>query len=813
MEGVARGLKVLDDKAKAFSKTLEKQGRDLSKAGTTLTKFISGPVMGLTAGMGLLASKTGEYADGLMDLRDITGLSTDSLQEYENVARVAGVSFDGLTGTISKLTNQIPEIAKGTGPAAEAMAKLGVNVFDASGQVRDMNELFPEILAQLRRVENVTTRNALAQDLFGKSLADVAPVLGMTTKQMEAARKEAHTLGLVMSEEALTAANDLRVDTEKLKAQFTSFGRQLAGDFVPLFKDTIVPLIQSYVLPVMRSLAERVKAVGDWFNALSPATKDFVVKVGFMAAALGPTILAIGKTMELLASMRLVVLALNTALLSNPFIAAAAALLAVGYAIKKTSDEWDKWKKNLGDNVAKKQADEVKKSLEEIIPLYGKLAGVSEYAMHPDEYAYTAQKIKELETNLADLGYEFTGSFGGKVVAAENALTDLEDTMRSSSTTSQDLKNDVAELSSIVVDLGKNSESTAEEVKKTAGERAKIELDAKQQLEDTLAAEEGRLAQLKLTQSREIAMVKEKGASIADIEMRHALERETLEGEVKQAAVNASEEVKNKRIADSKEAADKQIASFQSIMGMAAFFGNEVSSIFSSIYSGQMQRIDDEERRKLGSLNAQTAAEDRAAEIKAIKDSDMTEVEKKAALDKIALADSRAAAISAIEDQADKKRRSIAKKQAIVDKAAAIFSIGINTAVAVVKALPNVILSAVIGGIGILQAGIVASKPMPQFKDGGLIKGGQGGIVGQIGESNDDELILPMRKGVDTLVNKIVGALGSVAMPVQQMQASASRVINLNVGTLIGDDRSYKELERRLHDITLSESTRKGLIA
>jgi hypothetical protein len=191
----------------------------------------------------------------------------------------------------------------------------------------------------------------------------------------------------------------------------------------------------------------------------------------------------------------------------------------------------------------------------------------------------------------------------------------------------------------------------------------------------------------------------------------------------------------------------------------------------------------------------------------------MTEVEKKAALDKIALADSRAAAISAIEDQADKKRRSIAKKQAIVDKAAAIFSIGINTAVAVVKALPNVILSAVIGGIGILQAGIVASKPMPQFKDGGLIKGGQGGIVGQIGESNDDELILPMRKGVDTLVNKIVGALGSVAMPVQQMQASASRVINLNVGTLIGDDRSYKELERRLHDITLSESTRKGLIA
>ena len=52
-------------------------------------------------------------ADKLLDLEQITGLSTDTLQEMENVSRIAGVSFDGLTDTITKWVSGCERIKAG----------------------------------------------------------------------------------------------------------------------------------------------------------------------------------------------------------------------------------------------------------------------------------------------------------------------------------------------------------------------------------------------------------------------------------------------------------------------------------------------------------------------------------------------------------------------------------------------------------------------------------------------------------------------------------------------------------------------------
>jgi len=52
-------------------------------------------------------------ADKLLDLEQITGLSTDTLQEMENVSRIAGVSFDGLTDTITKWVSGCEKIKAG----------------------------------------------------------------------------------------------------------------------------------------------------------------------------------------------------------------------------------------------------------------------------------------------------------------------------------------------------------------------------------------------------------------------------------------------------------------------------------------------------------------------------------------------------------------------------------------------------------------------------------------------------------------------------------------------------------------------------
>lgn len=89
----------------------------------------------------------------------------------------------------------------------------------------------------------------------------------------------------------------------------------------------------------------------------------------------------------------------------------------------------------------------------------------------------------------------------------------------------------------------------------------------------------------------------------------------------------------------------------------------------------------------------------------------------------IAAAGNNAEAKKKIEEDYQRNQVRLKRKQAIADKAEALFNIGINTAVAVSKALaqtgvlaPFVIPSIVIAGA--LQAALVLAKPLPKYKQG-----------------------------------------------------------------------------------------------
>lgn len=75
-----------------------------------------------------------------------------------------------------------------------------------------------------------------------------------------------------------------------------------------------------------------------------------------------------------------------------------------------------------------------------------------------------------------------------------------------------------------------------------------------------------------------------------------------------------------------------------------------------------------------------------------------------------------------IESQYEERKKAIQRREAESQKRLALFNIAINTAQGIISALamtpPNVPLSIAIGVIGAVQAGIVASKEIPQFWKG-----------------------------------------------------------------------------------------------
>jgi hypothetical protein len=82
------------------------------------------------------------------------------------------------------------------------------------------------------------------------------------------------------------------------------------------------------------------------------------------------------------------------------------------------------------------------------------------------------------------------------------------------------------------------------------------------------------------------------------------------------------------------------------------------------------------------------------------------------------------------------------QKQAIQDKKLALLSATVNTAKAIVAALPNIPLSILVGIAGAAQIAAIASQPIPKFEKGGEVRGKRHRDGGTLIEAEQGEYII-----------------------------------------------------------------------
>lgn len=113
----------------------------------------------------------------------------------EEVAAGAVVSMGS---SMAALTSQENEELTGT---AEIFDKLGVSVRDANGELRNSDDIFWDAIEALRGIENPTTRDAIAMELFGKSARELNPLIEAGRDAYNDLRVEAGEMGYIVGEE------------------------------------------------------------------------------------------------------------------------------------------------------------------------------------------------------------------------------------------------------------------------------------------------------------------------------------------------------------------------------------------------------------------------------------------------------------------------------------------------------------------------------------------------------------------------------------------------------------------------------------
>jgi phage-related protein len=243
------------------SKNAEKTGVSFKQVAATAGKI--GTAVVAAAGTAVtsvvaLASSAAETADEVDKASIRMGISAESYQEYAHAASLAGVE----TSTLER--------------AAKALEGTDISFDDAMKEIMSFS--------------TAEERAAKASELFGDTVAyNMSPLIEQSAEDFEAAKNEAHELGLVMSDEDVKAGAKLNDTLSNVKDSFGAIATHLGSALMPVVQEfasfilQYMPTIQGVIdqlAPILSNLfAELMPPIMELVDTLFPVLVDLINEI------------------------------------------------------------------------------------------------------------------------------------------------------------------------------------------------------------------------------------------------------------------------------------------------------------------------------------------------------------------------------------------------------------------------------------------------------------------------------------------------------------------------------------------------------
>lgn len=316
---------------RAASEQFKQWGSALENAGRQM-QGLSMAAAGVVASLGAITYKAGANADDLNTLSKVYSINTTDLQKYAVAADLVDVSVEDIAKSHVKLEKSMYSANNGSKAQAEAFEKLGVSVTNADGSLRDSDAVWQDTIAALGTMTNETERDALAQQLMGKSAANLNPLIedqGETYKNLSDTLAQ-YDLELV-DQETLDGANQFNDALDTMKAMGT------------VAVQTIGSQLAAYLAPALEKVVDWVGKLAGWLSNLSPEVLTVIGVIAGVIAAIAPVLIFLGKLATGISSIMSLMstLGVSFGMLAGPVgiaIAVIAALIAIGVLLYKN---WD----------------------------------------------------------------------------------------------------------------------------------------------------------------------------------------------------------------------------------------------------------------------------------------------------------------------------------------------------------------------------------------------------------------------------------------------------------------------------------------
>jgi len=647
----------------------------------------------------------------------------------EGVAVLAAYADKGVKGNLAgqRLTMMLNGLFDATSKNKKAWDKYGISLFDSSGEMRSIADIIQDLEIRFKDMTTEQKQSTLASLGFNIKTKDSILTLMGSSEKIRQWTKDLKNAGgtteKVAEKQLKSLTNQLKLAKNTIVNTAISLGEQLA--------------------PMVVEIAGKIKtAVGkirDWIKEHPELTKGIALtaaKAGVLLAVLGPI------------TMMLPGLVAGIGMLGKASIISSVGLGKLGVAAIATYGAYkgliwirEQWEKSHG-----KFTEEETKRWAEIVKKFGGWTGFMEKA---------SGGLRKM---------------GGEATIQGKKVQDLNDIWHLYGENTQETLKAIAE--------SKHGEDLKKFLEDTAGKHLEAAKSAEEQgksLEDLKKDAEGFMKSLeeKLTLPAKLGDEFGDLVEILETELHPALQKlgpNTQQavlammmgtGLLKEDLMNLSAIFPEELEPSALRTFDVLKTAFGDFRGLIRELPREIEQDWKETLmrvAEILKGIDDDYNTKKKYILKNVKDEEKKAAMladlekkheldleKARTDREQAEQETATALEKIEEAKNEALRIASedLEEKRAKARRTAAKQE----KAVALLSAIVNTAVGVTKALSstippfNIILAAITAAAGAVQVALIKSKPIP-LKEGGLVTKR---TVAEIGEAGP-ELIIPLNK-------------------------------------------------------------------
>ena len=282
LKKIAKVLGISENKARQLNNQVKRLARQLGEGLKKASIVCTSAIAATAAATSALVISAGQTCDRIDDLSNKIGISRQGFQEWDYLLEQNGGHIESLQMGFKTLVNQVTKANSGNKEAAKTFKSLGISLKDSNGNLKTQEQIFNELVPALQRMPEGVKKAKIANDLLGRSGAELMPLFNATNEQLARQREEYKKLGLAISDDVIDAGNKFGDNVAKWQTITKAFGASLAGDILPVLNDlsdtfiSKMPKIKATVKPFIEGLINTFKFLTEHIEMVSIAATALI---------------------------------------------------------------------------------------------------------------------------------------------------------------------------------------------------------------------------------------------------------------------------------------------------------------------------------------------------------------------------------------------------------------------------------------------------------------------------------------------------------------------------------------------------------